>query len=135
MVHDHPALTVLTCWEGPVIAAVTDWVATHFRQTVTHLITESAPEQILVAGHTRSKNHLYEQLVFALSRPADHRVILAGHAACLDALDLPTCGEIKLMLPAMAVLQRWFPAARICGLWLDAQEQIVQLCPTPLPPA
>lgn len=131
MLHDHHDLIVLTCWEGPVIVAVTTWIETHFQQTATHIITESAPEQMLLAAPLNQQTRLYDKLTFALNNAADPLIILAGHAGCLDALAHPQDSSMDVMRQAMTILQDLVPTARVYGLWLDYHAEISPVPPTP----
>lgn len=127
-------ITVITCWEGQIVAAVTTWMARHLHRSADYFITESAPERLLAEGSAEAVQRLQARLTLADVNARQHTLYLIGHAHCAGTSQGEGPPEPDLMPQALARLQTWYPKCALAGMWVDAAGQMSFVAAPPLLP-
>jgi len=111
--------TSIHCMDGRVQEPISKYIRSKFGVDYVDTITEPGPNKILAQKSPPGKvKSIRERIEISLNKHKSSIIVVSGHYDCAGN---PTTMENQLdqIRKAMGNLSKWYPKAKVIGLWVD----------------
>jgi hypothetical protein len=119
--------TAIVCLEGNVVETVSHWLRRHLDVAQLNLVTDTAPEQIIIHGPEAQQFALQHQLAHIWETQGAQLWVLVAHANCVGYARQWIKRQQLMLHHAAQELREWYPGSVVVALWMDEQGTLTPL--------
>jgi len=119
--------TAINCMDGRVQLPVIEFIKKNYHVDYVDMITHSGPDKLLAEGDDQiAVDSIQKRVNISLTRHSSRLIAAVGHHDCAgNPADKAT--HWKQILRAIKIIESWNYEAKVIGLWIDENWEVVLL--------